>query len=59
MVMVGVEKKGCFHFDLMSGRNNILMPGYVGEKLNLSGSDAKGIARLLDFIRKAFAEGIA
>ncbi len=56
MVAVGIEHKGCFHFDLMSGRDKLLHPDYVGEKLNLQGPDAVGIAGLLDKVRQIFAQ---
>lgn len=55
MVMVGVERKGCFHFNLMGGETKELHPEYVAEKLNLDGTDAEGIAGLLNAIRQLFA----
>lgn len=50
MVMVGVEQKGFFRFDLFRKHPDGFHKDYVAEKLNLTGSDAEGIAHLLTLI---------
>lgn len=56
--MVGIERKGCFHFDLMSGTSTELHEDYVAEKLGFEEGqeDVVAIAKLLNMIRQIFAK---
>lgn len=56
--MVGVERVGCFHFNLMGGEGSEFYARYVGEKLGMDrrASDTKGLAGLLNMIRHALTK---
>lgn len=51
MVIVSIERKGCFNFDLMSGEQSFY-PGYISEKLGLDkdGSDSESVCEFLNMI---------
>jgi hypothetical protein len=57
MVMVGIERMGCFHFKLMTPRSESFHEDYVAEKLGLgSPSDAVGITNLLNMISQIYSK---
>jgi hypothetical protein len=53
-VIVGIERKGCFFFDLLSG-TQAYSPEYVAEKLGLDPmeKDSAGVAHLFNMIVEA------
>ena len=53
-VVVGIERKGCFFFDLLSG-TQAYSPDYVAEKLGLDprAKDCVGVADLFNMIAEA------
>lgn len=48
MVAVAIERKGCFHFQLMGPESWMVTRDYVEEKLSLPGEDAEHMAKLLN-----------
>jgi hypothetical protein len=57
MVMVGIERKGCFHFRLTTPRSESFHEDYVAEKLGLDpGSDTTEITNLLNMISQIYSK---
>lgn len=58
MVAVAIERKGCFHFQLMSKRNGAFFPDYIEEKLDLPGTDAIHMTKLLNLTQEALMTNV-